>query len=261
MDRVVGELHVEGCGPVDAQPMVFLHPNPADGSFWHYQVAHFSTWFRCVTIDLPGYGRSPGVASGTTLAEIAEACWQAVPQVAQAERAVIVGCSVGSWVAEHMYHRRPEATDAVVLSGTGWYSEKHFVARRVAEFRSRGAAFRREYALDLLAEDFRSSPIATWFADMLDERSAHIDIDGVIAMFEALEEPDPPWLHRDLYAPVLILSGTEDVAHTEALELRDRLPDVEMTAIEGAGHACNIERPDVFDREILHFLRERCLLR
>ncbi len=50
------------------------------------------------------------------------------------------------------------------------------------------------------------------------------------------------------------MAGSLDkMAEKEAL--RDRLPDARLVTIEGAGHACHLEQPWVFDREVMRFLR------
>src|SRR5712692_510511 len=103
-------------GPV----MAFVHPNPMDQSCWIYQMAHMSTWYRCMAIDLPGYGRSPSAAAGLAMPDVAEACWEAVDDAFGAdEPCILVGLSVGSNVVPHMSHLRPTQTKALILSGTG----------------------------------------------------------------------------------------------------------------------------------------------
>lgn len=255
MSHIDGPLYAEVVGPADAPPMVFVHPNPMDSACWLYQMAHFSTWYRCIAIDLPGYGRSPAAGPGLTMAEIADACWDVVDRLATSTaHAVLVGCSVGSNVVQHMYHRRPEATDAVVVSGTGWSEVKDFAPRRIAAYREQGIGYRYDYTLQDLSPQFRQTPLAGWLASLFSERNEHADLETIITMFEALAVPDPEWLQADLRAPVLILSGSEDSAHVSAFALRDRLPDVEMVVLEGAGHACQIEQPWVFDAEMMRFL-------
>ena len=56
--HVDGPLYYERMGRT-GPVIAFIHPNPMDQSCWIYQMARFSTWFRCVAIDIPGYGRSP----------------------------------------------------------------------------------------------------------------------------------------------------------------------------------------------------------
>ena len=75
-EHINGPLHWEQLGK-SGRPIAFIHPNPMDHTCWIYQMAHFSTWFRCIGIDLPGYGRSPGAGPGLTMTDVAQACWEA----------------------------------------------------------------------------------------------------------------------------------------------------------------------------------------
>src|ERR1041384_6114117 len=75
--HIDGPLYYETTGkrgPV----MAFVHPNPMDQSCWIFQLAQMSTWYRCIAIDLPGYGRSPKARAGLTMADVAQACWEAI---------------------------------------------------------------------------------------------------------------------------------------------------------------------------------------
>lgn len=255
VSSIEGALHAEVMGAASAPPMLFVHPNPMDSSCWIFQLAHFSSWFRCVAVDLPGYGRSPRAAAGLTMREIATACWDVVDTYATAQPAVLVGCSVGSTVVQHMYHLRPAATHSIVLSGTGWHPVKHFVAPRVAAYRADGLAYRYQYTLDDFSPQFAATPLARWFARLYCERNDTADLPTILRMFEALAQPDPEWLHAELRAPTLIVSGSLDAAHNAARQLVEQLPDAQLVALAGAGHACHLEQPDEFDDAILRFLR------
>jgi pimeloyl-ACP methyl ester carboxylesterase len=63
-DHIDGPLYYERMGRT-GPVMAFVHPNPMDQSCWIFQMAHMSTWFRCIAIDIPGYGRSPKARDGT----------------------------------------------------------------------------------------------------------------------------------------------------------------------------------------------------
>ena len=144
--------------------MVFVHPNPMDSSCWIYQMAHFSTWYRTIGIDLPGYGRSPRAAAGVTMEEIADACWEAVDRVTD-EPAILVGCSVGAWLAPYMAHLRPGQVVAMVLTGVGYSPDKEFARRRIASYAEQGVAFRREHTYAVLSRSFGQTPMAAYLAD------------------------------------------------------------------------------------------------
>ncbi len=74
-------------------------------------------------------------------------------------------------------------------------------------------------------------------------------------MFEALGMPDSDWLQADLRAPVLVVKGALDGDLAPAHVLHDRLPNAELVVLEGAGHACRMEQPWEFDRQVIRFLR------
>src|SRR5687768_17667764 len=100
--------------------LAFIHPNPMDQSCWLYQLAHFSTRYRCIAIDIPGYGRSPRATDGLTMDDMAEACWEAIDDAVGPEEAILVGCSVGSQIAPAMYGLQAERTRAMVLTGASY---------------------------------------------------------------------------------------------------------------------------------------------
>ena len=93
--HIEGKLYYERMGR-SGPVMAFVHPNPMDQSCWIFQMAHFSSWYRCIAIDIPGYGRSPKASAGLTLDDMAEACWEAIDDAFPGEAAILVGCSVGS---------------------------------------------------------------------------------------------------------------------------------------------------------------------
>jgi pimeloyl-ACP methyl ester carboxylesterase len=185
--------------------------------------------------------------------EIADACWEAVDRLTT-EAAILVGCSVGGWVAAHMEHRRPERTLALVLSGVGYSPDKGFARRRIASYSEQGVEFRREHTAAVLSRSFGETPMARYLTDLFCERNDRADGPSIVEMYRALEQPDPEWLWSGLSVPTLILTGSEDNVHPRALVLPDHIPDCELVTIEGAGHACHLEQPWAFDRAMIDFL-------
>ena len=88
-EHIEGPLYYERMGRT-GPVIVFVHPNPMDQSCWIYQLAHFSTWYRCIAIDIPGYGRSPKATRGLTMDDMAQACWEAVDEALPGELAQIL---------------------------------------------------------------------------------------------------------------------------------------------------------------------------
>ena len=84
--------------------MIFLHSTPDDHRLWMYQTAHFSAWYRCLAVDLPGYGRSAAPQPGLKIEDMAEACWEVIDRVTSGG-AIIHGNSLGSRVMKWMAAR------------------------------------------------------------------------------------------------------------------------------------------------------------
>jgi pimeloyl-ACP methyl ester carboxylesterase len=250
--HVRGPLYYERLGR-SGPVMAFVHPNPMDQSCWLYQTAHFSTWYRCITIDIPGYGRSPKADPGLTVDDMAQACWEAVDDAFPGETAVLVGCSTGSAIIPHMYHLRPAHTAALIFSGTG-YRPVRDMSGRIEGYRKQGVDYRWQFTFEDLSAAFRATPMAHYFAELFCERNELADADSIIYQFEELQQPSPDDLHSGIGCPSIILTGSEDNAHPRAAALQERIPGCELRTLPGAGHACYMEQPWLFDRFMIEFL-------
>jgi pimeloyl-ACP methyl ester carboxylesterase len=239
--------------------MAFLHPNPMDQSSWIYQMMHFSTWFRCIGVDMPGYGRSPKADSGLTMDDLAQAFWDCINDVEPGAPTILVGCSAGSRIIPYMYKQRPEMTAAVIMAGTGYSEQQSSFTNRINSYTEEGIAFRWLHNFVDFSPAFRATQMAHYFTEIFTERNVLGDADSIIHQFEALETADPQLVLR-LACPTMIVSGTEDASHSRALDLKKRMPHAEFRAIPGAGHACFIEQPWLFDRYVREFLEHEGLL-
>ena len=256
--HIEGKLYYERMGRT-GPVMAFVHPNPMDQSCWMFQMAHLSTWYRCIAIDIPGYGRSPKATAGLTTADMAAACWEAIDDALPGERAILVGCSVGSSIVPYMHHHRPDKTAALVLSGTGYTPGKEFAKRRIDAYTANGIGYRWAYTFEDLSPAFRATPMAHFFAELFTERNGSADLASIIRQFEALHKPDPEGHFERVACPTVILTGSEDAIHQSAFALQARIPGCELKVLPGAGHACQIEQPWLFDRFMIEFLTKHGL--
>lgn len=256
--HIRGPLYYERAGR-EGPVIGFVHPNPMDQSCWMYQMAHFSTWYRCMAIDIPGYGRSPKADAGLTMADVAEACWEAIDDAFPGEAAILVGCSIGAALLPWMHNLRPERTRAMVVCGAGYDPTKEFALRRIKSYDDQGIDYRWDYTFEDFSPAFRATPLAHYFAGIFTERNDLADVETIVTQFEALRQPEPEGHHAKIACPMLILTGSEDVAHQRAFALRERVHGSELRVLHGAGHACHMEQPWLFDRMMIEFLEKHGL--
>ena len=257
-NNIQGPLYYERMGRT-GPVMAFVHPNPMDQSCWIFQMAHLSTWYRCIAIDIPGYGRSPKAGAGLTMDDMAEACWEAIDDALPGETAILVGCSVGSSISPYMYNQRPDRTAAMILSGTGYTPEKAFAKRRIAAYGAKGIGYRWAYTFEDLSPAFRATPMAHFFANLFAERNEFADVETILHQFRAMQAPEPEGHHSGIACPVTILTGSEDNSHPTAAALQERIPGCELKVLPGAGHACQIEQPWLFNHFMIEFLNKHSL--
>ncbi len=255
VEHIEGPLYYERMGR-SGPVMAFVHPNPMDQSCWIFQMAHLSTWYRCILgIDIPGYGRSPKATRGLTMSDMAQACWEAIDAATPNEGAPFwsVAPSVGSAIAPYMYHLRPQRTAQPrwCLSGAGFSPNKEHVPKRIAGYTERGIEYRWDFTFEGLSPAFRATPLAHFFATLFTERNAQADLQSIIYQFEAAANPEPADHHSGIACPTLILSGSEDHAHPRAFALKGRihwLRDENPCTWRRSCFFTEIEQPWLFDR-------------
>jgi pimeloyl-ACP methyl ester carboxylesterase len=102
-------------GPADAPAIVFVHGTRLTRSQWAPQMRLLSPRFRCIAVDLPGHGvLADQPFSREAAADVVAA---AIGAEARDGRAVVVGLSLGGYVAIDTADRHPERVAGLVLSG------------------------------------------------------------------------------------------------------------------------------------------------
>lgn len=102
-------------GPGDAPAIVFVHATRLTRAQWSPQVRRLAPRYRCVAIDLPGHGARAG--EPFTIDAAARSVAEAVEAAVPAGRAVIVGLSLGGYVAIEAAERYPDRVAGLVLAG------------------------------------------------------------------------------------------------------------------------------------------------
>jgi 3-oxoadipate enol-lactonase len=236
--------------------MAFMHSTPDDLRFWMHQTAHFSAWYRCIAIDAAGYGRSPAPLPGVTLADQAEAHWEAIDRVSSGP-VILHGNSMGSATARIMAAQRPERTAALIISGTGYSTNMREVQERWKKrYIEEGLPLRHFQVLDHFCDEKKKDPYVLNYAKMVDELNNFSTIPSIVAMNEALIEWGSDEIMAKIKAPTLIVTGTLDRSHAGVPELQKRIKGSEVRNMEGAGHANNFEKPWEYDAHCIEFLKK-----
>jgi len=255
--HIPGPLYYESFGTTGT-PMIFLHSTPDDNRLWMYQTAHFSAWYRCLAVDLAGYGRSPALQDGVRMADQAAACWELVDRITSGP-IIVQGNSMGSEVAMHMAVERPERTLCIILSGCGYLPDiREIQLKGKQAYRDEGIARRRVAVLAHFQPKLRETPLMQYYADMVCALDNAGSLESIMLMNQALADADPAF-YPCIDVPAIIIIGSEDFTLQGALKLQSKIKGCELVRLEGAGHACNFEMPWEYDQLCIDWLKKRGL--
>ena len=255
-------FEAEGSGP----DILFAHELGSDARQWQGQVDAFAGRFRCVTYHARGYPPSevPDEDDAYLWDRFASDIG-AVLDAAGAERAGLIGWSMGAYAALQFARLKPGRVRALVLVGIGsgspqadeagwrmqmrdladaWLEDPRRAARMLAESPNRQALRR----LDPKAFD-------AWLADL--EGHSPEGMARTCRNYQgkrpALQDFEAEF--RRLEVPNLVVCGTADAPCLETSDwLARTLPHARLWSPEGLGHCPNLEAPELFDREVGAFL-------
>jgi len=111
---VNGETNYDVDGPPDGSPIVFVHGTRLSRAVWRSQMNDLRDTYRVVAFDLPGHGAL--AAEPFTIAAAADELAHTIETVGGGH-AVVVGLSLGGYVAMDLAARRPDLVRGLVLSG------------------------------------------------------------------------------------------------------------------------------------------------
>lgn len=248
---------VAGEGP----PMVLMHPGPFDHSVWLYQVAHFSTYFKVVAIDMRGHGRSQDV---TTPYEVADQAAD-VLGVLQAEGlsgAILVGVSFSAKVAVLLAADHPDKFAALVLVGgnSGLPSTKSHEKRNQAYLTEGVARIMPGHLADGTTKAFAASRLGQYFFGIFLERAPWLSPLGKIQVSRTRTESDLIPRLKDIRLPTLVVNGEFDSALPGGTLSASLIPGAVQKILPGAGHACCMDSPAAFDQAMIEFLAAQGLM-
>ncbi|HSQ30464.1 MAG TPA: alpha/beta fold hydrolase [Gemmatimonadaceae bacterium] len=239
-------------------PVVFLHAFPLNRTMWEPQIGALVAESRCIAIDVRGFGDSAAVPPFTIDRYADDAA--AVLDALRIERAVVVGQSMGGYVAFALWRRHRARVRGLVLADTRAGADTiEAVGRRrelieLAEAQGSTAVANRQIA-GLVGKTTRDKRPDIY--DAVHRTIAEASVEGIAGALEAMiARPDSSETCASIDVPTLVIVGDEDVLTpvTEAQALAALIPGSRLEILTQAGHLSNVERPAAFNTVVSEFL-------
>lgn len=244
--------------------LAFLHGVGGSEEAWAAQLEYFAArGYDAHAWNQPGYAGAPTVAP-YGLEQVAQALRDWLDTLTQ-EPVVLVGHSMGGFVAQEAWARYPERIRALALCFTS------------AAFGGGGSDFAREFIGARLGP-LEAGRTMGEIAEKLMPTMAGAKSDPAgLATAQRLMSAVPPLTYRNavtllttfdgrarlpqISVPTLVLAGSDDqTAPAATMErMAARIPNAEYVLLEGCGHLGPMDQPDAFNSALLAFLQRNGL--
>jgi pimeloyl-ACP methyl ester carboxylesterase len=250
MEQITHSIeHISACdvaGPHDAFPIVLVHGISWTRKMWIPQIEALSDEFRVIALDLPGHG-----ALGEQPFRLKAAVQVVMESLRQQThgRALIVGLSLGGYVAMACAHDHPQEIAGLMLSGC------------CIDYRGAIGVFSwlDSSLVTILFSESRLSrmqakALRSRFSEALVEPQVEAGFSWKVVphVYRELALHDFPAMLRSFQGATLIVNGENDKLNRKRESaLLKVAQDGQLQIVKQAGHLCNLEQPEAFT----HLLR------
>lgn len=266
------ELNYEIHG--DGEPLLFVMGLGMDRRGWMFQVPFFSRHFKTIVFDNRGVGGSSKPAGPYTTETMAKDAAGLLAQLGISQ-AYIAGVSMGGMISQQLalhfpekvkkvvlgctYAKPDESMDALISSSIGMlFGNKNLTVEQIASDP--------DVDLKKLITFMTSLSLSPEFLEknkalvdmMLDEVLREgLNVDGFSGQLQAVRAHDTLARLGEISCPALVITGDADrlIPSKCSDEIAARLPGAKLVKIPGGSHGFNFEQPDVFNNEVLAFLK------
>jgi pimeloyl-ACP methyl ester carboxylesterase len=241
--------------------LLFLHGVGGGRAAWDRQLPYFAArGYRALAWDQPGYGGTAPVDPYDLEQVVGE-----LARLLGGKQAVLVGHSMGGFIAQEAYARFPALVSGLVLCCTS------------ASFGGSGSDFARQFIAARIAPLDQGKSMAEIASRVIPSMRSSRSLPEGVAHAEHIMAAVPAHTYRkavqllttfdrraqipNVQVPTLLIAGDEDrVAPATVMErMAQKIPGAEYVLLQGCGHLGPMDQPDPFNAALANFLERRKL--
>ncbi|MCP2043084.1 alpha/beta fold hydrolase [Pontibacter sp. HSC-36F09] len=257
-----------------SETLIFIHGLGSYLPAWDKNVAELSQHYRCIAIDLPGYGKSDKTGITAGMATYADDVL-ALMDTLKIKQATLVGHSMGGQIAITAALKQPQRIKHLILAapaGIETFTEQQKQLFKMTVTPESVQKTTPEQVVANFKVNFHQMPADAQY--MIDDRlkmsqSAEFGayskaVAGSVAAM--VDEPVYEQLQQ-VQVPTLIIFGAQDAlipnrylnpnltTQAVAETARDRIPNSQLVVLPEAGHFLQYEQAGAFNKAIRDFLK------
>lgn len=213
------------------QPLILLHGNGEDNTYFSHQIVYFQRSYRVIAIDTRGHGKTPRGEEPFTISQFADDLYVFMKEH-EIRRADMLGFSDGANIALLFTIRHPERVKRLILNGANLNP----------------GGLRTSVRFSLMKE-YRAAKAA---AEESEEAYRKVELLELM-----VKQPDIPINElKEVRVPTLVIVGEDDmIKKSHSRKIYKKLPAAKFVVIPGYHFIAN-ENYDLFNLEVFNFLEE-----
>lgn len=243
-----GPTHVNICGPKEAPALLLLHGSAISSTMWYPNVAALSGSYRVYAPDIIG---EMGKSIRTRPTETPESYMDWLIELVdglQLNQMSVVGISFGGYLAIQLANAAPQRIAKLILLSPAALlpTRLRFYLRMLAAILLPFLPLRTRQALFLGMASETAAPI-------IQQLMTPTDFQYKMFIPKVISDEDL----MKIQAATLLLIGERELIYnpSAAVQRATRLiPHIETEIISCAGHAANLDQPEIVNQRVLKFL-------
>lgn len=254
---------IEGRG----EHILFIHGWGVDKRIWRQQSKFFSQYYRVLTIDLPGHGKSgwKKISLDVMVKDL-----KTILQILQFSNVSVVGSSLGGLVALKLYDIYPEGVKRLIFVGSmpkfsksadyphGLDVEK--MRKLDHQLESDYPSIVNIFFRSLFTREERKTRRFKWLQKFRKFERMPMK-QALVEYLDILEQEDLREVLKKVHVPVQFINGREDEICTKdtVAFLKTVRPESRFDFFEQCGHFPFLSKPYEFNQVVEEFLKQSTL--
>ena len=262
----VNEVNIDYAVHGQGEPLVLIQGLGGSRSGWIFQTRAFGKYYRVITFDNRGVGKSDKPSGSYTVRTMADDTIALLDYLG-VDKTHVLGISLGGMIAQEIAINYPERVRKLILActaaETGATDENIIRAMGLgdgssqAEGRDLRGADMGKIMSALTSLSYNRRLFKVLFVPLAKIYLRFGEVKGISGQLEAAAAYSTLDRLHQIKAPTLVIVGTGDKlmpVHSSEM-LANRIPGARLIKVEGGSHAFFMEMRGRFNKEVLNFLK------
>ena len=249
------EIYIEDTG--SGYPLVLIHGFLGSSEMWEPQINYLSKYFRVITPNLPGFGKSKTIKSVDSIYLMANSVIEHLNKK-KIEKFYLLGHSMGGMIAQEITTQLGNRITKLICYGTGP------IGNIPGRFETMEETRKNLKKNGLKNTAYRIAK--TWFIEeekskyfyLCEEAGKSTTIEAVDKALIAMKTWNGLENLKNIKNPTLIIWGNKDKAYNfnQVETLNKNIINSKLIVIEGCSHNAHLEKPTIFNKFVIDFLEK-----